>query len=58
LAAAEVGELRISEQFVTAGPICTTDEHAALAGCRLLLKGGQVGPTDVFTRFVGIRTRG
>lgn len=55
LAAAGVGQLRISEQFVTAGPICTTDEDSALAGCRLLLKGGQVGPTDVFTRFVGQR---
>uniref|UniRef100_A0AAU2AK66 Four-carbon acid sugar kinase family protein n=1 Tax=Streptomyces sp. NBC_00093 TaxID=2975649 RepID=A0AAU2AK66_9ACTN len=55
LAAAGAGQLRISEQFVTAGPICTTDEESALAGCRLLLKGGQVGPADVFTRFVGQR---
>jgi uncharacterized protein YgbK (DUF1537 family) len=55
LAAAGVGEMRITEQFVTAGPICTTDDDSALAGCRLLLKGGQVGPTDVFTRFVGQR---
>jgi uncharacterized protein YgbK (DUF1537 family) len=49
----EVAELRVSEQFVTAGPICTTDDGAAVAGCRVLLKGGQVGPPDLFRRFAG-----
>ena len=46
-----VNELRVSEQFVTAGPICATDAQSDLAGCRLLLKGGQVGPPDLFRRF-------
>lgn len=46
-------ELRVTEQFVTAGPICATDDSSAIAGCRLLLKGGQVGPPDVFRRFAG-----
>jgi uncharacterized protein YgbK (DUF1537 family) len=49
-----VGELRVSEQFVTAGPICTTDDAAAVAGCRVLLKGGQVGTADLFRRFAGL----
>jgi uncharacterized protein YgbK (DUF1537 family) len=46
-------ELRVSDQFVTAGPICRTDDGAAVAGCRLLLKGGQVGPPDILRRFAG-----
>jgi uncharacterized protein YgbK (DUF1537 family) len=51
LLAVGVGELRVTEQFVTAGPICATDGQSELAGCRLLLKGGQVGPPDLFRRF-------
>jgi uncharacterized protein YgbK (DUF1537 family) len=51
LLALGVDELRVSEQFVTAGPICATDDQSDLAGCRLLLKGGQVGPPDLFRRF-------
>ncbi|MFI5623536.1 four-carbon acid sugar kinase family protein [Nocardioides sp. NPDC051685] len=51
LLALGVSELRVAEQFVTAGPICATDAHSELAGCRLLLKGGQVGPPDLFRRF-------
>lgn len=43
--------LRVSRQFVTAGPICRADDDAAVAGCRLLLKGGQVGPVDILRRF-------
>lgn len=54
LLAMGVSELRVSEQFVTAGPICTTDDSAAVAGCRVLLKGGQVGPPDLFRRFAGL----
>ena len=54
LLAMGVSELRVSEQFVTAGPICTTDDKAAVAGCRVLLKGGQVGPPDLFRRFAGL----
>lgn len=54
LLAMGVAELRVSEQFVTAGPICTTDDAAAVAGCRVLLKGGQVGPPDLFRRFAGL----
>ena len=54
LLAMGVSELRVSEQFVTAGPICTTDDAAAVAGCRVLLKGGQVGPPDLFRRFAGL----
>jgi len=53
LAAMGVRELRVSDQFVTVGPICRSDDHSAVAGCRLLLKGGQVGPTDVLRRFAG-----
>ncbi|MBC3192150.1 four-carbon acid sugar kinase family protein [Pseudonocardia sp. C8] len=53
LSAMGVRELRVSDQFVTAGPICRTDDHAAVAGCRLLLKGGQVGPPDILRRFAG-----
>jgi len=54
LLAMGVAELRVSEQFVTAGPICTTDDAATVAGCRVLLKGGQVGPPDLFRRFAGL----
>ncbi|MDF2976395.1 MAG: type effector Hrp-dependent outer, partial [Actinomycetospora sp.] len=46
-------ELRVEEQFVTAGPVCRTDDSADVAGCRLLLKGGQVGPPDILRRFAG-----
>jgi uncharacterized protein YgbK (DUF1537 family) len=53
LMAMGVRELRVSDQFVTAGPICRTDDHAAVAGCRLLLKGGQVGPPDILRLFAG-----
>jgi 3-oxoisoapionate kinase len=56
LIAMDVRELRVSEQFVTAGPICRTDDRAAVAGCRLLLKGGQVGPPDILRRFAGQAT--
>jgi uncharacterized protein YgbK (DUF1537 family) len=53
LIAMGVRELRVSDQFVTAGPICRTDDHATVTGCRLLLKGGQVGPPDILRRFAG-----
>ncbi len=56
LIAMGVRELRVSDQFVTAGPICRTDDRATVAGCRLLLKGGQVGPPDVLRRFAGQAT--
>jgi 3-oxoisoapionate kinase len=56
LIAMGVRELRVADQFVTAGPICRTDERAAVAGCRLLLKGGQVGPPDILRRFAGQTT--
>ncbi|MEN0139634.1 MAG: four-carbon acid sugar kinase family protein [Rhodococcus sp. (in: high G+C Gram-positive bacteria)] len=48
-----VQQLRVTEQFVTAGPICHSDDAAPVAGCRLLLKGGQVGPPDILRRFAG-----
>jgi uncharacterized protein YgbK (DUF1537 family) len=51
LVAMGVRQLRVSDQFVTVGPICRSDDRAAVAGCRLLLKGGQAGPTDVLRRF-------
>lgn len=51
LLAMRVSELRVASQFVTAAPVCRTDSEAAVAGCRLLLKGGQVGPIDVLERF-------
>ncbi len=51
LAALRVRELRVAAQFVMAGPICRSDDDAAIAGCRVLLKGGQVGPEDVLTQF-------
>ncbi|MEW1835968.1 four-carbon acid sugar kinase family protein [Microbacterium sp. NPDC079995] len=53
LLALGVTELRVSEQFVTAGPICQADAASAVAESRLLLKGGQVGPVDILSRFVG-----
>jgi uncharacterized protein YgbK (DUF1537 family) len=53
LMAMNVKELRVTDQFVTAGPICRSDASAAIAGCRLLLKGGQVGPPDILRRFAG-----
>jgi uncharacterized protein YgbK (DUF1537 family) len=56
LIAMGVRELRVSDQFVTAGPICRTDDRATVAGCRLLLKGGQVGPPDILRRFAGQAT--
>lgn len=56
LAAMGIRELRVLSQFVTAGPVCHSDDDAAVAGCRLLLKGGQVGPIDVLRRFAGHST--
>jgi uncharacterized protein YgbK (DUF1537 family) len=56
LLALGVTELRVTEQFVTAGPICAADAESVVAGCRLLLKGGQVGPTDILRRFAGDRS--
>jgi uncharacterized protein YgbK (DUF1537 family) len=56
LLALGVTELRVTEQFVTAGPICAADDASPVAGCRLLLKGGQVGPVDVLRKFAGNRT--
>ncbi|MDR6558454.1 uncharacterized protein YgbK (DUF1537 family) [Arthrobacter pascens] len=53
LIAMGVRELRVSDQFVTAGPILQADGRSAVAGCRLLLKGGQVGPTNILRRFAG-----
>lgn len=53
LMAMGVRELRVSDQFVTAGPVCRSDDRATVAGCRLLLKGGQVGPPDILRRFAG-----
>ncbi|ACL39719.1 type III effector Hrp-dependent outers [Pseudarthrobacter chlorophenolicus A6] len=53
LIAMGVRQLRVSGQFVTAGPILKADGASAVAGCRLLLKGGQVGPTDILRRFAG-----
>ncbi|WP_285313976.1 four-carbon acid sugar kinase family protein [Pseudarthrobacter sp. fls2-241-R2A-168] len=53
LIAMGVRQLRVSAQFVTAAPILRADGASAVAGCRLLLKGGQVGPTDILRRFAG-----
>ena len=53
LIAMGVRELRVSDQFVTAGPILQAGGGSAVAGCRLLLKGGQVGPTNILRRFAG-----
>jgi uncharacterized protein YgbK (DUF1537 family) len=53
LIAMGVRQLRVSDQFVTAGPILQADGASAVGGCRLLLKGGQVGPADVLRRFAG-----
>jgi hypothetical protein len=39
--------------FVTAGPICAADDASDIAGCRLLLKGGQVGGPSLFRSFAG-----
>lgn len=46
-------EVRVDELFVLVGPICRTDDASDAAGCRVLLKGGQVGPVDVLRRFAG-----
>jgi len=56
LAALGVRELRVAELFVTAGPICAADDDSAAAGCRLLLKGGQVGHRSLFRSFAGQTT--
>jgi uncharacterized protein YgbK (DUF1537 family) len=53
LIAMGVRELRVKDQFVTIGPVCRTDNQSPLAGGRLLLKGGQVGPPDILRRFAG-----
>jgi len=53
LIAMGVRQLRVTDQFVTAGPILRADDVSAVAGCRLLLKGGQVGPVDILRRFAG-----
>lgn len=56
LLALGVTELRVTEQFVTAGPICVADADSSVRGCRLLLKGGQVGPVDILRQFAGNHT--
>lgn len=56
LTAMGVRRLRVADQFVTAGPVCRADDAAAVSGCRLLLKGGQVGPPDILRRFAGKST--
>jgi uncharacterized protein YgbK (DUF1537 family) len=53
LTAMHISALRISELFVTAGPICAADDASDIAGCRLLLKGGQVGGPSLFRSFAG-----
>lgn len=53
LIAMGVRELRVADQFVPIGPVCRTDNQSPLAGGRLLLKGGQVGPPDILRRFAG-----
>jgi uncharacterized protein YgbK (DUF1537 family) len=53
LIAMGVRQLRVADQFVTAGPILQADDASAVGGCRLVLKGGQVGPTDILRRFAG-----
>jgi uncharacterized protein YgbK (DUF1537 family) len=53
LTAMHISELRISDLFVTAGPICAADDASDIAGCRLLLKGGQVGSPSLFRSFAG-----
>lgn len=53
LAAMDVRELRVRDLFVTAGPVCTADDESSVAGCRLLLKGGQVGPPSLLRDFAG-----
>ncbi|MET0187753.1 MAG: four-carbon acid sugar kinase family protein [Pseudonocardia sediminis] len=50
LAALGVREVRMAGLFVPVAPICRTDGGSALAGSRLVLKGGQVGPPDIFRR--------
>jgi hypothetical protein len=49
----DVRELRVRDLFVTAGPVCTADDESSVAGCRLLLKGGQVGPPSLLRDFAG-----
>ena len=53
LIAMGVRQLRVSDQFVTAGPVLKADSESAVSGSRLLLKGGQVGPVDILRRFAG-----
>ncbi|WP_122263912.1 four-carbon acid sugar kinase family protein [Ornithinimicrobium cerasi] len=48
-----VRSLRVAEQFVVGAPVCAADSDSVLAGCRILLKGGQVGGPDVLTAFAG-----
>ena len=51
LIAMGVTQLRVAGQFVTAGPIVQSHGPSRVAGCNLLLKGGQVGPKDILQRF-------
>jgi uncharacterized protein YgbK (DUF1537 family) len=53
LTALHITHLRIAELFVTAGPICVADDESDIAGCRVLLKGGQVGGPSLFRSFAG-----
>lgn len=53
LTALHITHLRIAELFVTAGPICVADDNSDIAGCRILLKGGQVGGPSLFRSFAG-----
>lgn len=51
LIAMGVQQLRVTSQFVTAGPIVHSYGGSRVDGCNLLLKGGQVGPIDILQRF-------
>lgn len=56
LLALGVRTLRVAELFVVGAPVCRTDDQSLLAGCRVLLKGGQVGGVDVLSAFAGRRS--
>ena len=53
LIALNAQQVRVVEQFVNIGPICSLDDNSRAANCRVLLKGGQVGPIDILRRFAG-----
>lgn len=53
LSTMSVGSIRVTSQFVTAGPVCMVAGDPTIEDCEFLFKGGQVGPENILPLFAG-----